>query len=210
MKNSNAGKGLGLSNLQRLRTHSVAANHLGSPEPWTCASAPRDVFFCCNSCSWIQYAFLLNKGVGPLHLQHWQIEALASLHCGWREAFGALAITLCQLLIHCNTKSPCPGNSLGASAWPHTLPLLTMLAGCSRSCLTIPSHPPQKSAFAPQTSCFLPRSPKNSGNSCTSQRGISSPLRFLHYYECLKQPQSDLMAADFHRISSGVLELSPS
>lgn len=46
VKNSNARKGLGLSNPQRLRTHSVAANRLGYPEPWACASAPRDAFFC--------------------------------------------------------------------------------------------------------------------------------------------------------------------
>lgn len=82
VKNSNAHKGLGLASLQRLRTHSVAANHLGCPEPRACVSTPRDAFFC-YSCSWIWYTFLLNKGVVPLHLPHRQREVLASLHCGF-------------------------------------------------------------------------------------------------------------------------------
>lgn len=65
--NSNACKGLGLTNLQRLCTHCMAPNHSEFPEPWACVSTPGDVLLCYNNRPWIQNSLLLNKEVGPVH-----------------------------------------------------------------------------------------------------------------------------------------------
>lgn len=82
VKNSHARKGLELISLQRLHIHSVAANHIGSSEPWACASIPKDGSFCYNHGSWIQCAFLLSKGSGNTALTIRTDRCKASLH--WR------------------------------------------------------------------------------------------------------------------------------
>lgn len=83
--NSNACEGLGLTNLQRLYAHCMASNHNGFSELWAYVSTPRNVLYFYNS-FWVQNTFLLNEGVGPVHIWQGQTGTRNSGQTGTRNS----------------------------------------------------------------------------------------------------------------------------
>lgn len=186
---SNACEGLGLVNLQKLCTCCMASNHNGFPELWACVLTPKDVLLCYN-CSWVQNTFLLSKGVGSVHTWHGQTGTKNSStagfclwHFDYNPASNAHATSLCLGNRQSHEHTPClyPAGGVLLLSPDHNLTSQIKFGIHSWALLLYP---------------------------CESQEQ-RAVLHGELFYESLQHPQLDPMAADFQRISSGVLELNP-